>query len=153
MSENNAIHLSVSINAPQARIFKALTDAKTLAAWFPSEVQTDLRPGGKYRFVFKNQDPQHGMTQAGEFLDVHPDEQVSYSWEAGGKSTRVEFNLSELGGSTLVRLDHTGFGNGDAGKQVSDMHSPVWNIYLNNLKSFVEEGKDQRSAMLGQIVS
>ncbi len=153
MSENNAIHQSVSINAPISRVFKALTDARTLKAWFPSDAQTDLRPGGKYQFVFTNQDPQHNMTQEGEFVEVSPNGLVSYTWEAGGKMTRVNFSLREANGKTQVQLDHTGFGEDEAGKQVSEMHSGVWNIYMNNLKSFIEEEKDRRVEMLHQIVA
>ncbi len=151
-NEVNTIQQSILVSASRAQVFRALTDPKTLMKWFPSEAQTDLRSGGKYRFVFKNLDPQHGGQQEGEFLAVHPNEQVSYTWEAGGKTTRVDFTLSESDGGTQVSLTHAGFGEGEAGGQVSKMHAGVWNIYLNNLKSFIEDGMDRRSEMLGQIV-
>ncbi|WP_262105974.1 SRPBCC family protein [Arthrobacter sp. Marseille-P9274] len=57
------------IAAPPARVFAALTDPESLAAWLPPEGMTgrferyDARPGGSYRLVLTYAD---GSTAAGK---------------------------------------------------------------------------------------
>ena len=151
MGENHAVHQQITVQAPAEKVFQALTQAELLEQWFPSQVKSDPRPGGSYRFVFQYPEEGKGGTQEGKYLAVEPGQTVSYTWNAGGNETRVAFALNARGDQTEVDLQHTGFGSSPEAEQVRDMHGGVWNAYLTNLKSFLETGEDKRTAMLGQI--
>jgi uncharacterized protein YndB with AHSA1/START domain len=151
MADNQTIHQKVTIQAPSTKVFQALTEPSILEDWFPSQAKADVRQGGSYQYVFKFKDPQQGGTQEGQFLELRPAEKISYTWEAGGKQTQVDFTLTKQGEKTEVELKHSGFGSGIEADQVRGMHAAVWGGYLNNLKSYLEEGKDVRTATMGQI--
>lgn len=151
MGENQAVHQQITVRAPAAEVYQALTEAEKLEQWFPSQVESDPRQGGSYRFEFQYPEGGQGGTQEGIYLAVEPGQKVSYTWEAGGNQTQVVFTLTARGGETEVVLDHTGFGSGPEAEKVRDLHDNVWNAYMTNLKSYLETGDDKRNAMLGQI--
>ncbi len=150
---NNAIVEAVTIQADRARVFKALTDAGELARWFPTRVQSDPRPGGSFKFEWDFNAAEQNGSQTGTYSEIVPDSKIVYGWEAGADPavpTTVTFELADADGGTAVHLAHTGFGSGPAGDQLREMHAGPWSFYLSNLKAYLEEGKDQRAAALGQ---
>jgi len=151
MGENHTVHQHITVQAPADEVYQALTEADKLEGWFPSQVRSDPRQGGSYRFEFQYPEEGKGGTQEGKYLAVEPGQQVSYTWKAGGNETRVVFTLTPLGEKTEVDLQHTGFGSSPEAEKVRDMHGDVWNAYMTNLKSYLETGEDKRTAMLGQI--
>lgn len=151
MSENHAVHQQITVQSPAEEVYRALTEAEKLEQWFPSQVKSDPRQGGSYRFDFQYPEEGKGGTQEGKYLDLEPGQKVSYTWNAGGNETQVVFTLTARGGETEVDLQHTGFGSGPEAEEVRDMHGDVWNAYMTNLKSYLETGEDKRTAMLGQI--
>ena len=150
MTENHAIQQEIRVQASPQKVFEALTRKEALESWFPSQVESDPRPGGSYTYVFKYPDPEQGGTQTGKYVQVEPARRVSYTWEAAGVETQVDFRLRADQGATLVSLEHAGFG-GPEPEKVRAMHEQVWGVYLQNLKSFLEQGVDNRTAGMGQI--
>ena len=151
--ENYAYENSVVVQAAPAAVFEALTSADRLQHWFLSRAETDPRPGGPFRFAWDFADAAQNGTQQGKFLEVAPDKKVSYTWEAKpapAPLTTVTFMLMPEADGTRVSLSHTGFGAGEDGKMVRDHHAGPWDFYLANLKSYMESGVDNRTAMLGQ---
>jgi uncharacterized protein YndB with AHSA1/START domain len=112
MTDNQTIHQKVTIQAPSTKVFQALTEPEILENWFPTQAKADLRQGGSYQYVFKFKDPEQGGTQEGQFLELRSGEKISYTWEAGGKQTQVDFLLTKQGEETVVELKHSGFGSG-----------------------------------------
>ncbi len=68
---------------------------------------------------------------------------------SGDVPTTVEFTISGQGRETTLALIHSGWGSGSELDNIVDMHVKGWGFLLQNLKSYVEEGKDQRVAALG----
>jgi uncharacterized protein YndB with AHSA1/START domain len=114
-SENEAvrdvIERVVVLSTPRQRVWKALTDPREVSAWFGTETEIDLRPGG--RAVF-------GWAEEGRFevvVDaVDPPSLFAYRWALDrdrpvdeGPSTRVEFSLEEIPEGTRLRLVESGF--------------------------------------------
>jgi uncharacterized protein YndB with AHSA1/START domain len=64
---------------PAERVWTALTDRAELAHWFPTDIEADLRPGGKMRFVFRNGE---GPALDGEVLEYDPPRVFAYRWDA-----------------------------------------------------------------------
>jgi uncharacterized protein YndB with AHSA1/START domain len=149
----------LSIKAPVAAVWKALTDAAELARWFPTSAESDPKPGGAYRFHFESAEaPERSHDRVGQFLEVVPPKRVSYTWHApltgtaateGAPETRVEFALVEKAGMTDLVLTHTGFGSGADWDRSFESHAEGWGFFVMNLRSYLERGVDTRARDLG----
>jgi uncharacterized protein YndB with AHSA1/START domain len=84
---------------PRAKVWRAITEAGHLAAWFPQKITGDWAPGGELIFS----DPQgRGPDFTGQVLAYQPPELLEFSW--GPDVIRLE--LAEAGdGCTLTLLD------------------------------------------------
>ena len=90
---------------PPGKVWRALTEAEHLAAWFPTTVEGDLAAGAILRFAFRDVDlPAFGGTMLAcipprllEF--VWGDEQLRFELTADGLATVLSFSASfaELG--------------------------------------------------------
>lgn len=153
---DNSIRQSVTVRASRDVVFKALTAADQLDRWFPTKVESEPRPGGKYKFAFEFAASENNPPRAGTFLEVVPNQKVTYTWPAApapAELTTVDFSLSEAGGETVVNLIHSGWGAGPDGDNQREQHAGGWNFFMANLKSYLEEGVDRRAAVLGQRTS
>lgn len=81
---------------PAEKVWKALTDRAELAYWFPTDIEADLRPGAKMRFVFRNGE---GPALDGEVLEYDPPRVFAYRW--GNDVLRWELHPRD-GGCLLV---------------------------------------------------
>ncbi len=156
MSDNKrAIQQTMIIAASPDKVFKALTDARELTRWWITRGTSDAHPGGRFEYVFEFKDPKQNGKQSGAYLEVVANQKLSYPWEAGefggGNNTTVVFALSEVEGGTRLELDHAGYGSDGAWGPVYDMTAQAWGFFLGNLKTYLEAGQDNRSAVLGQI--
>ena len=81
---------------PQEKVWRAITEAEHLAAWFPSTIDGQRRPGAKLHFVFD------GMDEAveGEMITYDPFSLLEFTW--GGDVLR--FELEPDGSSTILTL-------------------------------------------------
>ena len=149
MSEQ--IQHTITVKASREKVFKALTDADELMRWFPSQVKSDPRPGGAFRYEWKFQDESQNGLQEGQYLEVEEYEKIRYPWEAGPLATEVVFELSETGDGTQVDLRHSGWKSDAEFEEIRELHDRVWGGYLNNLKLYLEEGGDVRATMMDQI--
>jgi uncharacterized protein YndB with AHSA1/START domain len=145
----SAIEQKLSVNAPASRVYRALTDASELVRWFPSEAKSDARPGGAYDFKFLFADTSRNHETVGEYREATANTLVSYSWPAGDAKvpTEVSFALAEAGGATEVTLRHEGW-TADSAEAMKE-HDMGWGFFMQNLKSYLESGQDQRGAAMG----
>lgn len=154
MSKNHSfIEQSITIKSPPSVVFKALTDADELRRWFPTRVESDPRPGGKYKFAWEFANASENGSQEGEYVEVVQNEKLSYTWSADSALTLVTFVLDETDGETTVKLKHSTTQDGADEKKLHDDHANQWGFFLNNLKSYLEEGVDRRNEMLKQITN
>ena len=138
-----------TINAPADRVFRALTDAGEITRWFASAAESDARTGGRYRYEYVFADASRNHTTEGEYRELAPGQTVRYSWPAGHARvpTEVAFRLSSKGDATELTLVHSGWTpETEASMKEHDMG---WGFFLGNLKTYLEEGKDQRAAAMG----
>jgi uncharacterized protein YndB with AHSA1/START domain len=70
-----------------AKVWKALTDAEDLRAWFPSEVHGLTGAGAALRFVFPYEE---APVLGGEVLTFDPPRLLEYTWD----EDRLRFELS-----------------------------------------------------------
>src|SRR5258705_9785051 len=70
---------SITVHAPPAAVYEALTSADKLQCWFPTRVETDPRAGGSFKFAWDFAESAQNGTQQGKFLDVVAGKKVSYT--------------------------------------------------------------------------
>jgi uncharacterized protein YndB with AHSA1/START domain len=137
------IEKTAVIKAPASKVVKALTDQAELEKWFPTKVKSDTRVGGGYSFRFIRPGEEDHLVE-GKFTKIGAD-RVSYTWPMPGLAdTSVDWLLTDKSGETTVKMVHNDIGVGGPWDQVRGMMDPGWGMFVNNLKSFLEGGKDLR---------
>jgi len=85
---------------PVDRVWRAVTEPEELHHWFPSEVEVDLRVGGKMRFPWRTSD---WPVQDGEVLELDPPRVFAFTWDA----ETMRFELRPDGDGCLMLFSHT----------------------------------------------
>lgn len=88
-----------------ADVFEWFVDPTMLAAWWPSEADTDPVVGGAYRMHWSGPD----VTLRGQYLSVEPGVRLSFTWswdhdDVPPRDVTIAFAVSARG--TLVTVDH-----------------------------------------------
>lgn len=125
------IDFELDIEAPAATVFQLFTEPDGLTRWMVREAEVDLRPGGRFRWVYEN-----GDVVVGEFISIEAPVRLSfrYGWEHPADrdvppdSTLVVVTLSERDGTTRFRLVHTGL----PAARVSE-HRMGWQWFVGRL--------------------
>jgi uncharacterized protein YndB with AHSA1/START domain len=129
-----AIHQEVTFNAPPARVYEALTDAKQfnkvvqLSAAVKSmavgskPVEMSREPGSAFSAF--------GGYLSGRQIELVSNQRIVQAWRAGGWSpgiySIVRFELSAQGSGTKLVFDHTGFPQGDAVHLLAGWNGNYW---------------------------
>jgi uncharacterized protein YndB with AHSA1/START domain len=88
----------IVIPASAEQLWDALTEPALLADWFGAEVQWDLRPGGRARFVGED-----GTVRGGVVDDVRPGRHLRFRWwpedgdDAGASQVSYDLEPEEDG--------------------------------------------------------
>jgi uncharacterized protein YndB with AHSA1/START domain len=138
----------VTIKAPAARIFDALTRPAELLKWWKSDsnnfhlihAECDVRPGGKWLMrVAGNCGPQQSESVvSGEYLAVESPHLLSFTWIREHEDlpeTLVRWELHEKDGLTTVRVTHS--------KLVTESlraRNSGWPIVVDRLRAYIENG-------------
>jgi uncharacterized protein YndB with AHSA1/START domain len=95
---------------PPEKVWRAVTEAEHLAAWFPADIDGERAAGAPLRFVFRHDE---GPTQPGTMLTFDPPKLLEFTWgtdhfrlalEPDGTGTVLTFvnTFDELGKAALV---------------------------------------------------
>ncbi|MET0620367.1 MAG: SRPBCC family protein [Thermoanaerobaculia bacterium] len=137
---NPEIRLSIVIDAPRERVFRALVEPEALNRWIASAASVEPRVGGAYTYGWKykhgGRDVEGGPTK---ILDFVENERIVTDWpdwrgdESRGR-TRVAWILESVGAKTRVTLVHSGF------SRLADIgdYPFGWGGFLEQLKGEVE---------------
>ena len=128
MTVSNSIEKQITLRAPVARVFRALSDAREFGAWFGAEFDAPFVAGarvtGKIRptqvdpEVAKLQAPHDGMPFWVLVERIEPPRLFSFRWQPGAEpiaeggeeiTTLVVFELREVAGGTLLTITESGF--------------------------------------------
>jgi uncharacterized protein YndB with AHSA1/START domain len=124
------------INAPRARVFKAVSDPQGLDAWWTKTAAGEPREGAEYDLGFG---PQYAWRA--RVTGVVPDSEFELQLVAADvdwTGTRVGFRLDGNGGTTQVRFHHTGWPTLNEHYRISCY---CWAMYLRILRRFLEHGE------------
>lgn len=129
------IERTLELKAPVERVWRAISDEKELASWFPDEAEFEAKEGSRGRFGWK----EHGEGTV-VVVDVDPPHRLSWRWQSSMErsyeeySTLVEWTLTarEDGGTTL-HLRESGFDNAKHHEQ----NSGGWKEELGRLVEYL----------------
>jgi uncharacterized protein YndB with AHSA1/START domain len=137
-----SIKLSIVINAPRERVFRALTEPATMNRWISQAAEVDLREGGRFSYGWKYKyagNPVDGGPT--KILELVPNERLVTDWpdwrgDATRPPTRVTWLLEDAERGTRVTLIHDGFSRAaDQGD-----YPFGWFGFLDRLRSEAEGG-------------
>ena len=150
--------ISRHLNAPRAKVYRALLDARAVATWMVPVGMTshvhvfDAREGGLFRVSLRYDEPTgtgktttRTDTYHGHFVKLVPNKQVveAIEFETADAAMRgemmVSFTLTDAGGGTDVLAVHD---NLPPGLSPSD-NETGWQMALDKLAAFVEAGQNE----------
>lgn len=108
---------------PPARIWRALTEEEDLAAWFPTTIQGDLRPGGELRFGHRGHDL---PSIPGRAIAVDPPRALEFDWgfsdDPAVRPDRMRLELLPEGDGTRLVLTTTHDQLGKSARDAAGWH-------------------------------
>jgi uncharacterized protein YndB with AHSA1/START domain len=121
---------TLTVDAPAAAAFAALTEAEGLNAWMGQNAQPSLRPGEKFDIGWKS-GPQ-------EVTRFEPGKRIAYAWTYENEPrTEVEWSVEGDGPRSRIKLVHSGFG--DLAATFND-YNRGWAGFLVRLALYLEKG-------------
>ena len=108
MEQAEAVVVERTLNAPIARVWKALTDAHQMRQWYFDLKEFKPQVGFEFEFVVEHEGNRyHHLCQV---TDVVPQKKIAYSWRYKGEpgDSLVTFELFGEGNKTRVKVTHTG---------------------------------------------
>jgi uncharacterized protein YndB with AHSA1/START domain len=141
MTFPDRIERTVTLNRAPREVWRALTTAEGLSAWFGERASIDLRPGGAATLTFSG-----GLTVELRIERVDEPTVFAYTWrlpdlpEDDPRRTYVEFTVQPTAEGTLLRVVETGFAQlpVDTRRQTYDSHSEGWTRELAELAAHLD---------------
>lgn len=117
-TSTDRIEKQFDIEAPRARVWRALSDAKEFGTWFGIELDQPFAPGATVHGKLTLKGYEH-VTLEMRIEQVKPEELFTYRWHpaaidpsidyAAEPMTLVEFHLAAHGDRTAVTIIESGF--------------------------------------------
>ena len=141
MAFPDRIERSLTLASAPGEVWRALTTAEGLGAWFGERASIDLCPGGAASITFAS-----GLTVDMRVERVEELAVFAYTWrlpdlhEDDPRRTYVEFTLEPDGDGTLLRVVETGFAQLplDTRRETYESHSEGWARELAELAEHVD---------------
>ena len=80
------IDRTIEIKAPPERVYRALTAASELAAWFQKTVEGEIATGNEVWMT------SHGQRFGVEFVDLTPPRRLVWRWHPGAVDPAVDYS-------------------------------------------------------------
>ncbi|MDQ2665706.1 MAG: SRPBCC family protein [Gemmatimonadota bacterium] len=150
MTDTNSIEKEITLRAPRAKVWRALTDAQEFGAWFGVTLDGAFKPGQPIHGRMTN--PKYAHIDF-EFVveTIAPQELFSYRWHpyaiaenvdfSQEQKTLVEFHLSDTPDGTMLRVIESGFDHIPAGRRAEAflMNGKGWTAQVENIRRYVEK--------------
>lgn len=118
MTDTDRIEKKVQLNAPQSRVWRAISNAREFGEWFGMNVQGAFAEGKSIRGKILHPKYEH-MTIDLMVEQIEPERYFSYRWHpypidanvdySLEPTTLVEFMLEEVDGGTSLTIVESGF--------------------------------------------
>jgi uncharacterized protein YndB with AHSA1/START domain len=136
------------INAPVAEVYRALTTAEGLDAWFTTGSEVEARKGGRIVFRWKDFGVDRLSTEdGGPVVEAEPGRVFAFEWHPAGpgRPTTVRFRFSPFGPGTRVDMTERGFPtDSEEGLKSALVVAVGWGEALTLLKYYLEQPQGYR---------
>ena len=141
---NLNLKTSIEVNAPAAKVWKALTDAAIVKQYFfGTNVKSDWKKGGP--IIWEGEWEGKTYQDTGKILDIDPGKYVKYNYWSSMSGTEdipenyadISYTLSEKNNKTMLTITQ-----GNIKSEESKTHSEQnWQSVFGKMKELVESGK------------
>jgi len=106
-----AIRRQIYIAASPRTVWRALTTAEGLMAWWADDARVDARKGG--RIVLQTEDDEgNPVEERGIFHELRPIRKIEIAWDSNStaptRGSRILFQVAKDGDETVLNLVHSG---------------------------------------------
>lgn len=130
---SRSIDKTVTVSAPPEAVWRALTDAEELKRWFPVDARVTPGAGGSIWISWGD-----GMEGEAPITAWEPGRRFQWTQDRGAVKMAVDFHIEGKGGTTVVRLVQSGFGDGPEWDDEFHMTSGGWSYFLQHLRWYLE---------------
>ena len=130
---------AIYIEAPQIKVWEALTTGEHTKHFWSRYVQSDWKVGSRVEFLRADKSK---LSHDGEILEIDPPRRLVMTFDVtpeGMKEppSRVTYELEEVHGATKLTVIHDGF---PPDSEVLKGISKGWPYILSSLKTYLERG-------------
>lgn len=148
VTSTDRIEKTVTLRAPRARVWRALTAADEFGTWFRVKLDGAFREGATVRGRITHPGYEH-VTMEMQVERIEPERYFSYRWHpyavdpsvdyAAEPATLVEFTLEEAGGGTVLTIVESGFDRVPVARRAEAfrMNDAGWTEQLKNIERHV----------------
>jgi uncharacterized protein YndB with AHSA1/START domain len=141
MSKTRSVEKTIQVRADRKAVWKALTEGEQIARWFAPEARST--PGKDGRIIVSwgpgmEAESRISVWEPERHLQTLPGQKS----EAGVALT-LDYYLEGEGGSTTLRLVHSGFVAEAAWDEEYDSYERGWAIFMLNLKHYLDRHAGQ----------
>jgi len=147
-SSTDRIEKSIVVNAPQTRVWRAITDYREFSEWFRVNLEAPFVPGKSTRGNITYPGYEHLVMEV-VVQKMEPERLFSFHWHpyavdpavdySGEAPTLVEFTLESTPDGTRVAVAESGFDAIPAARRAEAyrMNEGGWSEQLNNITAHV----------------
>ena len=150
MTSTDRIEKTVTLRAPRARVWRALTSADEFGAWFRVKLDGTFRAGTTIRGKITHPGYEH-VTMEMQIDRIEPERYFSYRWHpyavdpkvdySAEPATLVEFTLEEAGAGTVLTIVESGFDRIPVSRRAEAfrMNENGWTGQIKNIERHVSQ--------------
>jgi uncharacterized protein YndB with AHSA1/START domain len=129
----------IYIQAPQAKVWEALTNGEHTQHFWSRYVQSDWKQGSRVEFLRADKSK---LSHDGEVLEIDAPNRLVMTFDVSAEGmveppSRVTYELSEQHGATKLVVMHEGF---PQDSKVLPAISGGWPHILSSMKTYIESG-------------
>ncbi len=152
VTELSRIDRTIEIAAPPERVWRALTNAAELSAWFQVQIEGDIAAGSEVWMTSVHPQHANGRFRV-RFVELTSPQRVVWEWHPGAVDpavdysreprTTVTFALEPSGAGTRLTVSETGFDRISLERRakVYNDNSQGWTEVVVWLKNHVEKAR------------
>jgi uncharacterized protein YndB with AHSA1/START domain len=147
-----AIVQELRLRTPLDAVWQAWTESEQIVRWFSPQARIEAREGGAFELYFDPANHDHMSTKGCIITQFEPMKRLGFTWKGPDPfaglmndpiATRVLVTFQEEAGETVIRLEHVGWGEGEAWARARQWHEEAWKQVLSSLKSTLESGQGE----------
>ena len=139
-----SLNTSITINAPAAKVWQALTDPKIVKQYFfGTNVKSDWKKGSP--IIWEGEWEGKTYQDTGTILDIEPGKYVKYNYWSSMSGTEnkpenyadITYGLSEKDGQTILTITQDNIKN----KESKEHSKQNWKSVFGKMKEMIENNK------------